>query len=54
MKKEKEVLPVYEGVIKCKKGFKVQFIINGKVKFIGLYKTQKAANNKYEKLTKEN
>lgn len=54
MKKEKEVLPVYEGVIKCKKGYKVQLILNNKVKFYGLYKTQKAANNKYEKLTKEN
>ena len=53
MTKQKEVLPVYDGVIKCKKGYKVQLILDGKVKFYGLYKTQKTANNKYEKLTKK-
>ena len=53
MKKEKEVLPVYDEVIKCKKGYKVQLIIDGKVKFIGRYRTQKQANNKFEKLTKK-
>jgi hypothetical protein len=53
MKKEKEVLPVYNEVIKCSRGWKLQFIVDGKVKFMGLYKTQKSANNKYEKLTKE-
>jgi len=53
MKKEKEILPVYNEVIKCRRGWKVQLIIDGKVKFMGLYKSQKAANNKFEKLTKE-
>ena len=53
MTKEKEVLPVYDEVIKGAKGWKVQLIENGKVKFIGRFKTQKAANNKFEKLTKK-
>jgi len=53
MKKEKEVLPVYNEVIKGSKGWKVQLIEDGKVKFIGRYRTQKQANNKFEKLTKK-
>lgn len=53
MKKKKEVLAIYNEVVRCAYGYKVQLIIDGKVKFIGKFKTQKAANNKFESLTKE-
>ena len=53
MKKQKEVLPVYDEVVKGKKGWKVQLIVKGKIKFVGRYRTQKQANKKFESLTKK-
>tara|TARA_R110002050_G_scaffold74379_2_gene159610 strand:- start:713 stop:877 length:165 start_codon:yes stop_codon:yes gene_type:complete len=53
MKTKKEVLAIYNEVVRCAYGYKVQLIIDGKVKFIGKFKSQKAANNKFESLTKE-
>lgn len=53
MKKEKEVLAVYDEVKKGKKGWSVKITINGMIKHIGRFKSQKAANNKFESLTKK-
>ena len=52
-KTKKEVLPIYDEVVYSSKGWKVQLIVKGNVKFIGRFKTQKAANNKFESLTKK-
>lgn len=52
-KTKKEVLPIYDEVVYSSKGWKVQLIVDGKVKFVGRFKTQKAANNKFESLTKK-
>jgi len=52
MKKQKEILEVYNEVTKGNKGWSVKIIQNGNVKHIGRFKTQKAANKKFESLTK--
>ena len=52
MKKEKEILAVYKEVTKGRKGWSVKIIHRDMIKHIGRYKTQKAANNKFEGLTK--
>jgi len=52
MKKEKKELEIYQEVQKSHKGWSVKIVQNGNIKFIGRYRTQKAANNKFESLTK--